>query len=68
MAQVDAAQDNLAVAIGYQAGDLINDIFNRAAGKTGPDSGNDAVGAVEQTAILHLDKGALVACKAANSG
>ncbi len=62
--QMDATEDNLAVAGRHQPGHLADNVVHGAAGEPGPDRGDDAVGAVEQAAVLHLHKGALVASEA----
>ena len=59
MAEMNAGQHNLAMAVVYQAVDFIDDGFERTTFHRGPNLGDDAVGASQQTTILHFDVGSV---------
>src|SRR5262249_61444350 len=68
MAQVDAAEHNLLTAAPDEAFHLGDDLLGRPAAQHRPDVRDDAVGAVEQAAVLHLDEGPLMPGEAADAG
>src|SRR5205807_35713 len=51
-----------------ESADLVGDFFGGPAADGGADAGDDAVGATEQAAVLHLDEGALVVVEARDAG
>src|SRR5207248_10753893 len=66
--QVDAGEDHLLAAVLDERAYLGDDLVRRPAAEARPHGGDDAVGAVEQAAVLDLDEGALVAVEARNAG
>src|SRR5579863_10214012 len=61
MAQVDAGQHHLPITRLDQPDHLGGDLPRRPAAHYRTDVRDNAIAAIEQTAVLHLDKGALVA-------
>src|SRR5262249_39654007 len=67
VAQMNAGQDDLLIAASRQAAHFLDDVFQGPAAKSRPDLRDNAVIAVEQAAVLHFHKGALVAVKAVDA-
>src|ERR1051325_224500 len=64
MPEVDAGQHDLVIAVRNQVRYLGDDFFYRPAADYGPDGRDDAVAAIEEAAVLHLDERPLVIVKA----
>src|SRR5262245_1903444 len=67
MAQMDACQDNLAVATIHQSADLVHDVLDWAAGELRANVGDDAKAASQQAAVLHFYIRTVSAAEAADA-
>src|SRR5262245_55491079 len=66
--EVNAGEHDLLIAVRRQAGHLIQDLFREPAAQGGADVRDNAVAAVEQAAVLHLDERPLVLVKPGDAG
>src|SRR5262249_8828995 len=64
MAEMDTAQHDFAITIFDQPRNFGAYLLRRATTKHGTNTRDNAEGAIEQTAVLHLDEGALMAIEA----
>jgi hypothetical protein len=68
VAHMDAADDDFAVAVFDECADFVFNIRWAAAAESGADGGNDAIGALEDAAVLDLDERALATFEVGDAG
>src|SRR5437870_5144395 len=67
MSQVNARQDDFAIATLHQAAYFRHNFIGRPAAQNRPNLGNDAEGAVQQAAVLHLDESTAMTVETRNA-
>src|SRR5580704_11367468 len=67
VADMDAAKHDLTISVANQPPHFVFDVVGRAARQSGPHVRNDAIGAFEDAAVLHLDIRSLSAVEVADA-